>query len=74
VRLDKEVEKAKSQLKKCKGKYKEMWKAKGETNDSFSYQADENMKKIGAKLQTWHGSDLNGVSARLFEKRCQSLG
>jgi hypothetical protein len=24
VRLDKEVEKAKSQLKKCKGKYKEM--------------------------------------------------
>jgi hypothetical protein len=34
--------------------------------DSFSYQTDENMEKVGAKEQAWHGGDLNGVSARLL--------
>jgi hypothetical protein len=44
-------------------KYKEMQKARGKTDDSFSYQMDENMKKVAAKVQAWHGGDLNGVSA-----------
>jgi chromosome segregation ATPase len=65
-RLDKQVEKANSQLKKCKGNYKEMRKARGKTDDSFSYSTDENIKKVGAKVQAWHGGDLNGVSARLL--------
>ncbi len=59
-RLDKQVEKAK------KGNYKEMRKARGKTDDSFSYSTDENIKKVGAKVQAWHGGDLNGVSARLL--------
>jgi len=41
-----------------------MRKSRGKTEGSIAYLMDASLKKVGSKMQAWHGGELNGVSAR----------
>jgi hypothetical protein len=44
-----------------------------EDKDEMEELMDESLKAIGAKMQAWHGGELNGVSARLVMENSDSL-
>ncbi len=72
-RLDSEVTGAQNRKKAAKKAYDDMRNLHGKTDGSFAYLMDESLKAIGAKMQAWHGGELNGVSARLVMENSDSL-
>jgi hypothetical protein len=71
--LDKELLNARQCKKNAKKKYDEMRKKRGKVEDSLAYQLDENLKKIDAKIEAYHGSDLNGGSSRAVMEKAKEF-
>jgi hypothetical protein len=71
--LDKELLNARQRKKNAKKKYDEMRKKRGKVEDSLAYQLDENLKKIGAKIEAYHGGDLNGGSSRAVMEKAKEF-
>jgi hypothetical protein len=71
--LDKELLNAQQRKKNAKKKYDEMRKKRGKVEDSLAYQLDENLKKIGAKIEAYHGGDLNGGSSRAVMEKAKEF-